>query len=133
MKKTANIKKINLPPGQIIYQRSISSVYSLRHWQIETTDYTVFSSQPKVGSDIRANHMASHSRDVTTDIYIFNILNSYFFIYLSCFVYLYIYLIHLFIYLFIYLFIIFHHPPSAVRFLLLQTSVLFSCTSLFPT
>ena len=130
MKKTANIKKINLPPGQIIYQRSISSVYSLRHWQIETTDYTVFSSQPKVGSDIRANHMASHSRDVTTDIYIFNILNSYFFIYLSCFVYLYIYLIHLFIYL---LFSTIRRPPSAVRFLLLQTSVLFSCTSLFPT
>ena len=54
--------------------------------------------------------MGAHSRDVTTGIYIFNILNSYVFIYLSCFVYLYIYLIHLFIYLFIYYF-----PPSAVR------------------
>ena len=40
---------------------------------------TVFSSQPKVGSDIRANHITAHSRDVTTDIYVFNILISYFF------------------------------------------------------
>ena len=52
----------NLLPGQIIYQRSgISSVYSLRHRQIETTDYTVFSSQPKVGGDIRASHITAHS------------------------------------------------------------------------
>ena len=74
-----------LSPGQIIYQRSISSVYSLRDRQIETTEYTVFSSQPKLGSDIQANHITAHSKDVTTDIYIVNIWNSYFFIYLSCF------------------------------------------------
>ena len=56
-----------LSPGQIIYQRSISGVYSL---QIETIDYAVFSSQPKLRSDIQANHITAHSRDVTTDIYI---------------------------------------------------------------
>ena len=56
-----------LSPGQIIYQRSISGVYSL---QIETIDYVVFSSQPKLRSDIQANHITAHSRDVTTDIYI---------------------------------------------------------------
>ena len=59
-----------LSPGQIIYQRSISGVYSLRDRQIETIDYTVFSAQPKLGSDIQANHITAHSRDVTTDIYI---------------------------------------------------------------
>ena len=59
-----------LSPGQTIYQRSISSVYSLRERQIETIDYTVFSSQPKLGNDIQANHINPHSRDVTTDIYI---------------------------------------------------------------
>ena len=67
------------------------------------------------------------SRDVRTNIYVFNILNC-FSIYLS---YLFIYLIYLsytFIYLFIFihLFIIFRLPPSAVRirrpFLILQTS-----------
>ena len=57
---------------------------SILYSQIETTDYTVFSSQPKLGSEIQANHITAYFRDVTTDIYIFNILNSYFFIYLSC-------------------------------------------------
>ena len=106
----------NLLPGQIIYQRSgISSVYSLRHRQIETTDYTVFSSKPKVGGDIRASHITAHSslrrsKDVTTDIDIFNILNSYFsFI---CLVFYLSYIFILYIYLFIiYLFLLF----SAIR------------------
>ena len=71
-----------LSPGQIIYQRSISGVYSL---QIETIDYTAFSSQPKLRSDIQANHITAHSRHVTTDIYILIFEILFFFIYLSCF------------------------------------------------
>ena len=69
------------------------------------------------------------SRDVTTDIYIFNILNSYFsFI---CLVFYLSYIFVLYIYLFIHLFLFFYYFPqsavrrslcaSAVRFLLLQT------------
>ena len=73
---------------------------------------TVFSSQPKVGSDIRANHITAHSRDVTTDIYVFNILISYFFHLFDLFLsILYIYLIHVFIFLFSPI----RRPPSAVR------------------
>ena len=54
----------------------------------------------------------SISEDVTTHIYIFNILNTYIFINLSC--KLFIYLIYL-SYKFIYLFIIFCRSSSAVR------------------
>ena len=59
------------------------------------------------------------SRDVTTDVYIFNILNSY--ISFICLVFLsilYICLIHLFIYSSIFIFLLFSAiccPPSAVR------------------
>ena len=63
------------------------------------------------------------SWDVTTDIYIFNILNSVFFFKFICLIYLsilYIYLLHLF-FIFIHLFSIFRRPPSAVRFHILQT------------
>ena len=59
------------------------------------------------------------SRDVTTDIYIFNILNSVFYLfsltYLSIF---YIYYIHLFIYLFLFIHLLFfavRRPPSVIR------------------
>ena len=53
------------------------------------------------------------SRDVKTDIWIFNSLNSVCLIYLSI---LYIYLIHLFIYFFIYLFSAVRRPPSVSSF-----------------
>ena len=106
-------KEVNLPLGQIIYQRSICSVYSLRHRQIETTYYTVFSSQPKVGSDIRANHcplcLSSLRRSRTVKL-IFIFYLSSFFIYL-------IYISYTFIHLSLfYLFIIFRHPPSVSSF-----------------
>ena len=67
-----------LSPGQIIYQRSISGVYSLRDRQIETIDYTVFSSQPKLGSDIQANNITAHSQLIfiflTFEILIFSFI-----------------------------------------------------------
>ena len=117
----------NLLPGQIIYQRGgISSVYSLRHRQIETTDYTVFSSKPKVGGDIRASHITAHSVYLLFDnpkmsqlIFIFLIFQILIFhLFVLFFIYL-IYLSYTFIYL---LFIYFYYfPPSAVRFLTLQT------------
>ena len=53
------------------------------------------------------------SRDATTDIYVFDILNSLF-IYLST-IYINRILLFLFIYIFINLFIVVRHPPSAVR------------------
>ena len=55
------------------------------------------------------------SRDVTTDIYILNILNSICLIHLSI---LYAYLIHLFIYFYSFIYFLFsavRRPPSAVR------------------
>ena len=66
------------------------------------------------------------SRDVTTDIYIFNVLNYYSY-------YLFVLFLSILFILYIYLFIYFlfsdirrplsaiRHPPSAVRFLVLQT------------
>ena len=129
-----------------------SFVHSLRQGAVRTFNIAkkfrklkrqkphIYSSQPRVGSDTRANYKTAYSVYLvsddpempdTTDIYIFNhdfwIL--FFFINLS---YSFIYLIDLpytFIYFF-HLFIIFrqspsavHHPTSAsaVRFLVLQT------------
>ena len=75
------------------------------------------------------------SRDVTTNIYDFNILNSVFYLFVL-FIYLsYIFILYICLFILIYLFIIFRLPPSAIairqppsasafHFLILQTPVL---------
>ena len=88
----------------------------------------IYSSQPRVGSDIRANYKTACSvyllsddpeMSDTTDIYIFNHDFWILFFLIICLIYLsilYIYLIHLFFYFFIYiLFSAYRRPPSAIR------------------
>ena len=96
--------------------------------QIETTEtINIFSSQPRVGNDIRANYKIAHSvyllsndPEMSQLIFIFLIFWILFFICLVLLIYLssiFIIYIYLFIYLFIFIhsFIIFCRPPSAVR------------------
>ena len=133
-KQNIDTAKSNLPPGQIINQRSISCLFSAtyrkRISQIETTEITDLFSHPKVGRKWHSSEphycplclsSLRRSRDVTTDFYILNTLNSY--ILFICLTSVYLTIIF-YIYLFIYFYLLssaVHRPPSAVRFHVLQT------------
>ena len=114
-----------------------SLVHSLRHrartfhtakefHKLKLQKLHIFTSQPRVGSDIRANYITSHSDqyllsddpEMSQLIFIFfSILNSIFLIYSSN---LFVIVSHIFI-LYIYLFIYdfspsaIRHPPSVIR------------------
>ena len=98
--------------------------YRKRILQTETTETThLFFPEPRVGSDIQANVIPAYSvyllsddpeMSQLTDIYIFNILNSVFYLFVL-FIYLsYIFILYIYLLIFIHLFIIFRRPPSAI-------------------
>lgn len=99
-KKNKNTAKINLPPGQAWLLLSL--LLDIVAWTISQKEYRklkrqkphIFSFQPRVGSEIRANFITAYS------VYLLfaDLEMSYLFI--------------LYIYLFIYLF---YFPPCAVR------------------
>ena len=88
--------------------------------QTETTDLFFLATSWKWHSSKLQNCLLClsslrRSRDVTTNIYDFNILNSVFYLFVL-FIYLsYIFILYICLFILIYLFIIFRLPPSAFR------------------
>ena len=78
----------------------------------------IFSSQPRVWSDIRANFITAYSLYLLSDdpeMSLFNILNSVFYLFVL-FIYLsYIFILYSYLFIFIHLFVIFRRPPSVIR------------------
>ena len=122
-KKTANIKKYRkrknlLTSRPIINQESISCLFSLTWTGIfSATSWKWHLS--KLHNCLLCLSSLRRSRDVTTDIYIFNILNSVFYLFVM-FIYHLIYLSYTFIYL-LFIYLLF----TSVRFCILRTPVKF--------
>ena len=112
--KNKGTAKINLPLGQawlllaILFDIKVGTLNIAKEFRKQKRrKLHIFSYEPRVGSDIRANYKTAYSVYLLCSLFIFYLFISYIFI-------LYIYL---FIYLFIFthLFIISRRKPSAVR------------------
>ena len=104
-----------------------SFVHSFRHHgkdhiakefrKLKRQEPHIFSSQPRVGSDIRANFITAYSLYLLSDdpeMSLFNILNSVFYLFVL-FIYLsYIFILYSYLFIYFYLFIC-YFPPSAIR------------------